>query len=162
MHHRPLQQQSLQQLQTTPGGEPEQSAVIEDNDEKASVLLQNIVSRFPVKWLLSTTTREEINCKTEIPTMLLCPTPYWIWWHTYEDKDRRGSSIYPTRLVRVLSAHYWLQNRKGDKLSDRSEQCYCVQLRTGYGGKLTNNKLSRFVRRPNSLGMGPVKSLVSI
>jgi hypothetical protein len=46
MNHRPLQKQPSQQVQTTSGGEPAQSAS-KDNSEKAS-LLQNIVSRFPV------------------------------------------------------------------------------------------------------------------
>jgi hypothetical protein len=29
---------------------------------------------------------EEIDCKTEIPTMFLFPTPNWTWWQTYKDK----------------------------------------------------------------------------
>jgi hypothetical protein len=69
--------QFSQQLQTTSGGEPEQSAR-KTNDEKASIS-QKIVSRFPVNSVYPTTTVEEINCKTEVPTMLLCPTPNWIW-----------------------------------------------------------------------------------
>jgi hypothetical protein len=58
MNNRPLQEQASQQLQTTSGSEPKQSAVkskdenaSKNKSEKASVLLQN--GRFPVTWLKS-------------------------------------------------------------------------------------------------------------
>jgi hypothetical protein len=43
-------------------------------------------------------TIEEISCKTEIATMLLCPTPNWIWWQTYQNQEIGGPSENPTRL----------------------------------------------------------------
>jgi hypothetical protein len=51
----------------------------------------------PCQLITTYNTEGEINCKTEIPTILSCPAPNWIWWQTYQWKDIRGSSIYPIR-----------------------------------------------------------------